>query len=501
MTLVSFPLRSKVTPDKMPVSDGLTEARMRASPRLSPRRVPWISRLVIGAILMAFVLLVAQAFVQDSLAAWSVGIAYVAYDTALLLFTGLKTLDILRRREDGGTEDPPADLPRITVIIAAHDEERALVPTINALLAQTLPPAQILIADDGSTDGTKAVLRKTYGLDPPPVGELSAPAAEVPALCWLRLAHAGKAAALNAALSHAEHPVVLTVDADTILDPGALAAVAQDFAADLRLVAATGVLAPACGPGLSERVLQGFQTYEYLRNFISRHAWMRLDCLLLVSGAFAAFRRDAVMRVGGFDPGCLVEDYELIHRLRRHSAENGLDWSVRVIGRARGRTDAPGSLRAFLAQRRRWFGGFLQTHYWNRDMIGNPRFGRLGTVMMPVKTLDTLQPVFGIIAFALLVCFLVTSRAALAVSILSVMGAKIAVDLCFHLWSIHLYRRWTGAALVPGMAPVFPVALAEPFSFQLLRHLAAVLGWWTFVTGRQRWARHSRAGVGQRPVG
>ncbi|MGL1645724.1 glycosyltransferase, partial [Vibrio parahaemolyticus] len=90
----------------------------------------------------------------------------------------------------------------------------------------------------------------------------------------------------------------------------------------------------------------------------SRHAWSRFNSLLLVSGAFATFRRDAVVQVGGFDPDCLVEDYELLHRLHRHARNEGLTWTVRVLGQAQARTDAPSTLMAFLRQRRRWFGGF-----------------------------------------------------------------------------------------------------------------------------------------------
>ena len=64
------------------------------------------------------------------------------------------------------------------------------------------------------------------------------------------------------------------------------------------------------------RTMQWFQTYEYIHNFLGRYAWMRVDCLQLISGAFAGFRRDAVTAVGGFDDVCLVEDYELVARMR-----------------------------------------------------------------------------------------------------------------------------------------------------------------------------------------
>jgi cellulose synthase/poly-beta-1,6-N-acetylglucosamine synthase-like glycosyltransferase len=220
------------------------------------------------------------------------------------------------------------------VIVAAHNEAAILPRTLAALFAQSDAPEWIVIADDGSFDGTAALLAG-YGLTPPPVGGLSDASHMHPSLLWLRLPHGGKARALNAAMQKTGTEIVLTVDADTLLHEGAIAAMRAEFAGDPSLVAATGVLKPLCAPGLSGRFFEWFQTYEYIRNFLSRAAWSRLNSLLLISGAFAGFRRDAVIEVGGFDPDCLVEDYELIHRLLRFSALQGRGWRSTVIGRAR----------------------------------------------------------------------------------------------------------------------------------------------------------------------
>jgi cellulose synthase/poly-beta-1,6-N-acetylglucosamine synthase-like glycosyltransferase len=469
----------------------LDQRRNQFSPRTAPRAIPWISPLIGGAVVTVFVVLLALAFVQQSLLAWGIGLVYIFYDTALLLFTAWQSRRLSRPPLIPAKESKPS----IGVIIAAHNEERALSVTIDALIAQSDKPDYILIADDGSTDSSDRILTTRYGLSVPALGAISAASVTLPELHWLRVKHGGKARALNAAISYMPTDIIITVDADTLLESHAIAAMRSAFGRDPALVAATGVLTPVCGPSLKGRLFQWFQTYEYVRNFMSRFAWEQLNGLLLISGAFAAFRRDGLIKVGGFDPDCLVEDYELIHRLHRCSAEQNLGWTVRVIGAARARTDAPEGTMPFLRQRRRWFAGFLQTQRWNRDMTGNRNYGKLGTTMLPVKAIDTLQPIYGLTAFVLLIWFLASGRYFLALPIVLVMLAKIVVDISFHLWSLHLYRRWTGDQQSMGTAKALLAAVLEPFTFQLLRHAGAAWGWWTFLTGQQSWGRQSRAGI------
>ncbi len=475
----------------MTPSDALAARFAALSPRLNRPPVTPITLLLHGGALGLLVLLVVQAWGQTGLFAWSVGLAYIGYDTALLGFVAIRTWP-LRHRPDapqGG-----ASRPTLAVLLAAHNEQAVLVATVTALASQIDPPDIILIADDGSTDDTPAVLLDAFAMVPAAFGAL-ATSPVLPALRWLRMPHGGKARTLNAALSLVDCDIVLTVDADTILQPDAVRAMRHAFAREPALVAATGLLAPICDRSLSGRMFEWFQTYEYVRNFISRYAWMQVNGLLLISGAFAGFRRSAVVEVGGFDPECLVEDYELIHRLHRWSADHALGWTVRVLGEARAQTDAPARLIPFLRQRRRWFGGFLQTQYWNRDMVGNRHFGRLGTMMLPVKAFDTVQPLFGLAAFGLLVAFVVTGRFTIVLPVLAVMFAKVLIDLSFHFWSIGLYRRWSGGMLPEGLGRVLLTSLVEPFSFQLLRHLGAALGWIAFLTGRSTWGRQVRRGL------
>ncbi|MGN6817630.1 MAG: glycosyltransferase family 2 protein, partial [Sphingomonas sp.] len=311
-------------------ADALAQSFAKLSPRLNPRSVGWGSRAVTTLVYVAFVALVVQAFLRQGILVWSVGVGYILYDTALLIFTARQIWPLRHGATPAVSGDARATL---AVIVAARNEAAVLDVTIERLAAQERAPDLILIADDGSDDATPETLAH-FGLAQPEVGAISPPAPNLPSLRWLRLPHGGKARALNAAILHVDEEIVVTVDADTLLEPGAIAAMRDAFAVEPELVAATGVIRPMCGPSLSGRLFEWFQTYEYVRNFLSRYAWERLNGLLLVSGAFAAFRTKAVVEVGGFDPDCLVEDYELIHRLHRVAHDSGRDWQVRVVGAA-----------------------------------------------------------------------------------------------------------------------------------------------------------------------
>ena len=448
--------------------------------------------LIHGGAMLLWVVLLARAFGAGGVFAWSVGLAYIAYDTALLVFVFVQTMPLLRRATTPAVAPGTAEC-RIGVIVAARNEALVLPATLAALFAQTRPPDLVVIADDGSDDGTAALLSGEYGLNMPSVGQMSTPATRHPTLRWLRLAHGGKSRALNAALTGAPTELVVTVDGDTLLEPDAIAAMQRAFTDDPALMAATGVLFPVCGPSAGGRLFQWFQTYEYMRNFLSRYAWARQDGLLLISGAFACYRPEPVLDVGGFDPDCLVEDYELTHRLRDHAVNNGLTWRTDVAGGARARTDAPGSIGAFLRQRQRWFGGFLQTQLWYRHMVGNPVYGHLGTRMLPVKALDTMQPLYGLAGIVLLLIAVASGQSSVAMPVGAVIAAKIVLDVLFFLWSLRLYRSWLGDMARFGLASAMLAALVEPFSFQVLRHAGAALGWLSFLTGQRSWGSPARA--------
>jgi cellulose synthase/poly-beta-1,6-N-acetylglucosamine synthase-like glycosyltransferase len=119
-----------------------------------------------------------------------------------------------------------------------------------------------------------------------------------PALRVWRKPNSGKADSLNLGWRMARGEIVVTLDADTYIEPGALAAIRDGFVEDPNLGIAGGVLVPVCQRTSWAGFFQFFQTFEYARGFLWRLTWMQYDMLLLISGAFRRLPAQRA-RIGG----------------------------------------------------------------------------------------------------------------------------------------------------------------------------------------------------------
>ena len=461
----------------------IAEHAARVDGARSSARFWWLFSLV--AMLLAEVIV--AAFLLPQPWSWLIGLLYIGYETWLTALVFVRS----RRAVVEELAHPPimtdGSGPTLAVLIAARDERLALPATLSVLAAQARDGDEILVIDDGSRDGSVAWLEAEFALTWD--GELGR-SSTWPVLRVLRKENGGKARALNAGLAVTSAEVVVTLDADTILDPGALAALRAAYVRDPVLTVACGVLTPVCVHGWSAAWFGLFQRMEYWRSFLWRMGWMRERTLVLVSGAFAAYRRTAVAAIGGFNPASKAEDYELMFRLHRAEIVAGRILGVAVVSDARAVTDAPGTPLRFLRQRRRWFAGFIETLIANRDLVGDARAGALGRSHLVVKTVDLLLPLYGLAALITLAVFLIAGGG-VHPSVLAALAAKLLYDVVIHLWALSLYSRWQGRAL--GWW-VVPLILVEPLLFQPLRQLGALLGWIDHLKRRIDWTP-------QRPTG
>jgi len=433
-------------------------------------------------------------FAFHGAAAWLVGLIYISYDSILLLFmVGSSQWAVTRPAPAAPASSAPR--PSVTVLVCARNERLVLPACLDALRAQTEPAEEILVLDDGSTDGMPAWLESEFALRFEAGGENAVGiSTRWPALRVLRKPNTGKADSLNQGWKLATGEIVVTLDADTDVEPDALRAIRNAFARDPELGIAGGVLTPVCQRTPWAGFFQFFQTFEYARGFLWRLTWMQYDMLLLISGAFAAYRRSTLAAAGGFDASSWVEDYELTHRVYRDAFDRGERVHVQTLSGARATTDCPARVRTFLNQRRRWFAGFIATHFQYHAMVGNGRYGTVGRYMMCVKTLDLLLPIYALASAVVLIVILAV-RHGLAPLIIKLIVAKLVFDLVLHAYAIVLYQRWLGIPLTRKLwLQSFGATLSEPFVFQILRQLGAVFGWLAFLRQRIDW--HP-----QRPVG
>lgn len=290
-------------------------------------------------------LLDALVAIQHSWAYW-IAIAFFAAYPIVTSVMWITTSLFFRNRWEKHEE--PAALsryPRVSVLIPAHNEERVIAHALAAATAIDYPDYEVVVVDDGSTDGTRGVIERYVES-----GQVRLIA---------KRQNEGKAMALNDALPCLNGEIVLIMDADAEPVPDILRHMLPHFE-HARVAAVTG------NPRVKnvDTFLARLQLIEFssivslLRR--SQRIWGRI---MTVSGVVAAFRKSALLDVGGFSPEMPTEDIELTWKLQRRF------WDIRYEPRALVWMTVPSTLRGLIAQRRRWSRGLMQVLHKHRDVI------------------------------------------------------------------------------------------------------------------------------------
>ena len=292
----------------------------------------------------------------------------------------------------------------VSILVPAFNEELSIVASVRSFVGLHYPKFEVIVVNDGSTDGTMDVLIDAFALvDDPHVWSRRLeyrPVSRVmrslrhPNLVVAEKQNGGKADALNAALDLATFPLVAPVDSDSVLDAEAILRASRLFVEDEAVIAVGGTIRPLNGAVMAlgrpaelrmpSRWVERLQIVEYARAFfLGRAGWTRLGALMIISGAFGLFRRDVVEGVGGFWTGTIGEDMELVMRLHREHVRSGIPHRIVFSPDPICWTEVPADLRSLRGQRNRWHRG-LWTNLWrHRGMLLNPRYGRLGMIAVP----------------------------------------------------------------------------------------------------------------------
>jgi cellulose synthase/poly-beta-1,6-N-acetylglucosamine synthase-like glycosyltransferase/peptidoglycan/xylan/chitin deacetylase (PgdA/CDA1 family) len=272
------------------------------------------------------------------------------------LIIGFLALLEKMRPDRAALAEPP---PSATVLIPAHNEEDVIVETVMAALASRVPDLRVIVVDDGSKDRTGALLDEHFGNDP--------------RVRILHQVNRGKSAALHRAMAEAATEIVVTIDADTEVEPDAVPKLLRHFS-DARV----GAMAGNVKVGNRTRWLTRWQALEYITSQnMEKRAFDLLDCITVVPGALGAWRKEAIEAAGGITADTVAEDADLTIAIRR------LGWRIGYEEEAIGWTEAPETASALIGQRFRWTFGTLQSFWKHRDTLFRPKYGTLGSIALP----------------------------------------------------------------------------------------------------------------------
>lgn len=410
--------------------------------------------------------------------------------------------------------------PAVSVLIPAFNEERTIVESVRSVLALRYPELEVIVVDDGSTDATFAALDEAFGLVEVPraipldipvrgaVRSVHCPREGGP-LVVIRKENAKRCAdALNVALNAARSPLVCMVDADSVIEPDALLHVVRPFVEQPdSVVAAGGVIRPSNGLRLRRGSVESVsappgllslaQAVEYLRAFLfGRVGWTWLNGVLIISGAFAVFRRDLVMKIGGMNADSLGQDAELVAALHLALRRERADYRMVIVPQPVCWTEVPGSWRDLGGQRRRWSQGLVQVLWRYRSAFGRPRFGRFGLLILPYHLFfELLGPVVEVLGLPMVLAAwalgLLDGHFALLVFGLSLgFGAMLSLVAVFlDEVTFHRYDRWRDLGLL------MLAALFESTCLRWVHSVWRVRGLFDAVNPRAKeWGTISRAG-------
>jgi cellulose synthase/poly-beta-1,6-N-acetylglucosamine synthase-like glycosyltransferase len=372
--------------------------------------------------------------------------------------------------------------PTIGVIIPAWNEEKALPDTLATVLTQNDPPELIIVADDGSTDNTLQHLEKLYQLESD--GKI-AKSRLYPNLWILCKEHSGKGDSLNQGIFLSNTDVVLVLDADTKLAPNSIKAVRQSFREYPSLTVVGGTLVPCCSDTVLGRIFQFFQRYEYARTHVWRLAWSYLNASLIVSGACAAFKRETLLEIGGFNSKSWVEDYEIMFRLQSHLRLQKRPCRIMVNPQLLVQTESPDTIESFLRQRRRWGGGFLETILWYRKMVGDPRLGVLGYGYL-VHNVLTVANVFYSVAWLIAGLILFWQEKQTHTYLFLSLLFLIVIAITISVLTINLYRYYFKRGEVWWGGTLFELFL-RPFFYLQLVIMSYIWGYFSCLVQRKTW--------------
>jgi len=348
-------------------------------------------------------------------------------------------------------------VPMVSIIVPAYNEEKVIDNAIRTLLEVDYARKEIIVVNDGSVDRTREVVE---------------PYAKRRFVRLINRPNGGKAVALNTGIASANGEIIVAVDADSLIERGALKRLIAHFQ-DPDVAAVSGNVKV----GNRVNLLTRLQALEYIREInLRRRAFDLLNTVYVVPGAIGAFRKNVYWSVGSYDKDTVTEDMDTT--LKFVKTGNLVLYEAEAIAH----TEAPENLQDWFRQRMRWFGGSMQVVLKHR--IAWWRHGTLSLIGLPYLMLSMLfVPVVELTA---LIVGVVYAAAGLGVGIALAFLAAMGVELACSIISIFIDNE------DPRLVLYTP---AYVLLYRYLSDIVRMRSLYDIYRGKLGWSRPDRYGA------
>jgi len=410
--------------------------------------------------------------------------------------------------------------PSVSLIAPAYNEGKTIIANIRSLLSIHYSNFEVIIVNDGSVDDSLEKIIKEYNLElvdfafNPNISTKNVKGIYKSAnkafskLVVIDKENGGKADALNTGINLSTKKYIAAIDVDSVLEQDALLKMIKPFLEEekSRVIATGGVIriANSCKVedgrivevNLPKQLIPRIQVLEYTRAFLmGRMAWSRLNGLLLISGAFGLFDREIVVKCGGYNPNTVGEDMELVVRMRRYMHERKEKYRVVYIPDPLCWTEVPSDLKTLGRQRNRWTRGTMDTLWFHKKMLFNPRYGILGMYSYPYWLFfEWLAPIIetiGIFYFFLIIALGNPNWSFFLSLILFVYFFAVTFSLWAILFEELSYRRYKKSN---EMIKIIITAFLEPVFYHPLTVWFSLRGNYHYLIRKRGWGKMERKG-------
>ncbi len=243
---------------------------------------------------------------------------------------------------------------KVSIIVPAYNEEGKIAYTIRSLKKLNYPNYEVIVVNDGSTDNTGKEALKEIGNDR--------------RFRYFSKKNGGKASALNFGIKKAKGKFVACMDADSVVEKEMFNKTLPYFE-DPKVGSVTVTIEVKN----TKKFLNKLVEIEFkigLSLFLK--VFSLFNCVFVTPGPFSIYRKSVLEELNGFDENNMTEDLEITYRIHKAG------YLIKNAMEAKARTLCPETFKGLYIQRKRWYGGAIQTLFKHKDVPFNRKYGAFG---------------------------------------------------------------------------------------------------------------------------